>query len=108
MAYVQNLLVPELKPDDIVVMDNLTSHKVSGVEQAIVRAGAHVLFLPPYSPDWNPIEGAFSKIKNEIRKQEPRSKADCDDLCGECLDWFDTTMCENFIRHAGYQFQERF
>ena len=108
VAYVQNLLVPELKPDDIVVMDNLTSHKVSGVEQAIVRAGAHVLFLPPYSPDWNPIEGAFSKIKNEIRKQEPRSKADCDDLCGECLDWFDTTMCENFIRHAGYQFQERF
>jgi transposase len=64
------------------------------------------VYLPPYSPNLNPIEMVFSKIKNEIRKRAPRTKPDCDALCGECLDWFDESECRNYIRHAGYGSQE--
>jgi transposase len=101
-AWVEQQLVKVLKPGDIVVMDNLSSHKVAGVREAIERVGATVVYLPPYSPDLNPIEMVFSKIKNEIRKRAPRTKPECDALCGECLDWFDEAECRNYIRHAGY------
>ena len=83
-AYVKQQLVTVLHPGDIVVMDNLSSHKVSGVRQAIRAVGAEVLYLPPYSPDLNPIENLFSKVKGEIRKRQPRTKTACDELCGEC------------------------
>ena len=71
LAYAEQVLAPELRPGDIVVMDNLPSHKISGVREAIERAGARLLFLPPYSPDFNPIEMAFSKLKALLRKPQP-------------------------------------
>ena len=105
-AWVEQQLVQVLRPGDIVVMDNLSSHKVAGVAKAIRAAKAELLFLPPYSPDLNPIEQTFSKFKNEIRKRKPRTKAACDTLCGECLDWFPPEECQNYIRHAGYMPQK--
>jgi transposase len=105
-AYVEQQLVKVLKPGDIVVMDNLSSHKVAGVRQAIRAVGAEVLYLPPYSPDLNPIEQTFAKTKNEIRKRKPRTKAECDALCGEAPDWFSRRECCNYVRHAGYIPQE--
>ena len=102
-GYVAQQLVPVLKPGDIVVMDNLSSHTIAGVREAIRGVGADVLYLPPYSPDLNPIEMVFSKVKGEIRKRKPRTKQECDRLCGECLDWFTREECENYIRHAGYR-----
>jgi transposase len=104
--YVQQQLAPQLKSGDIVIMDNLASHKVSGVADAIRSAGAELVYLPPYSPDKNPIEMVFSKVKSEIRKRMPRTKPECDQLCGESLDWFSETECFNYIRHAGYTSQQ--
>jgi transposase len=106
VKYVREQLTRELKPGDIVVMDNLSSHKVKGVREAIEAAGAKLLYLPPYSPDLNAIESTFSKMKNEIRKRKPRTKAECDALCGESLDWFPPEECRNYIRQAGYGPQE--
>jgi transposase len=106
VAYVEQVLVPTLRPGDVVVMDNLSSHKVAGVRTAIRAAGADVLYLPPYSPDLNPIEPTFAKFKAEVRKRKPRTKPACDALCGECLDWFPPAECRNYIRHAGYIPQE--
>lgn len=105
-VYVSQHLAPQLKTGDIVVMDNLPSHKVAGVAEAIHTAGASLVYLPPYSPDWNPIEMVFSKVKHNIRKQAPRTKAECDRLCGESLDWFSAVECYNYIRHAGYASQQ--
>ena len=101
LAYVEQQLVKVLKPGDIVVMDNLSSHKVAGVREAIAAVGAEVLFLPPDSPELNAIEQSFSKTKNEIRKRKPRTKAECDALCGEAPDWFTPEECRNYLRHAG-------
>lgn len=105
-AYVQQQLAPQLKSGDIVLMDNLPSHKVSGVAEAIRSAGAELVYLPPYSPDKNPIENVFAKVKGEIRKRAPRTKPECDRLCGEALDWFTESECYNYIRHAGYVRQQ--
>jgi transposase len=105
-GWVEQHLCRVLRPGDIVVMDNLGSHKVAGVADAIRSAEAEVLYLPPYSPDLNPIENVFSKVKGEIRKRRPRTKAECDALCGECLDWFPPEECRNYLRHAGYIPQE--
>ena len=105
-GWVEQHLAPVLRPGDIVVMDNLAAHKVAGVAAAIRAAGAEVLYLPPYSPDLNPIENVFAKAKGEMRKRQPRTKAACDALCGECLDWFPPDECLNYIRHAGYAPQE--
>jgi transposase len=101
-AWVEQHLAPALRPGDLVVLDNLSSHKVAGVAKAIRGAGAEVVYLPPYHPRLNPIEQAFSKAKNEIRKRTPRTKEECDRLCGESLDWFLPDHCRNYIRHAGY------
>ena len=105
-AWVEQHLVHALRPGDIVVMDNLTAHKVAGVREAIRAVDADVLYLPPYSPDLNPIEPVFGKIKHEIRKRKPRTKPACDALCGDCLDWFPAAECRNYLRHAGYLPQE--
>ena len=102
LAWVRQQLVPTLRPRDIVVMDNLPAHKVAGVAEAIRAVQAEVLYLPPYSPDLNPIENVFAKAKDQIRKRQPRTKAECDSLCGECLDWFPQAQCWNYLRHAGY------
>lgn len=101
-AYVRQHLAPTLRPGDLVVMDNLPSHKVAGVADAIRGARAEVVYLPPYSPDLNPIEQVFSKAKAEIRRRKPRTVAATEDLCGEAIDWFPSDECRRYIHHAGY------
>ena len=101
-AYVEQVLVPSLTPGDIVIMDNLSSHKVAGVREAIGAAGAFLLYLPPYSPDLNPIELAFSKLKALLRKAAARSVEDLWRVIAELLDEFPPQECLNFFRHAGY------
>ena len=88
LAYVTQVLVPELTPGDIVVMDNLPSHKVTGVRLAIEAAGASLLYLPPYSPDFNPIEMAFSKLKAILRQAAARTVDDLWDVIAQSLDAF--------------------
>lgn len=102
VAYVEQVLVKELRTGDVVVMDNLPCHKVAKVAPAIEKAGATVAYLPAYSPDLNPIEQVFAKAKGEIRQRKPRTVADTERLCGEALDWFPPDECRNYIRHAGY------
>ena len=101
-AYVEQVLAPSLRPGDIVVMDNLPSHKVAGVRQAIKAAGAFLLYLPPYSPDLNPIELAFSKLKALLRKVAARTIEDLWQAIANLLDKFPPAECENFLRHTGY------
>lgn len=105
-AYVEQVLAPSLKPRDIVIMDNLSSHKVDGVRQAIKAKGAFLLYLPPYSPDLNPIELAFSKLKALLRKAAARSIDDLWCVIGELLDEFSPQECQNFFRHAGYELNQ--
>jgi len=100
-AYVKQLLVPSLKPRDIVIMDNLSSHKVAGVREAIKAAKAYLLYLPSYSPDLNPIELAFSKLKALLRKAAARSLEDLEQAIAEAIDQFSPQECANFFKHAG-------
>jgi transposase len=102
LAWVQQALVKCLRPGDIVVMDNLTSHKVKGVKEAIEAVGAEVRYLPPYSPDLNPIELAFSKFKKLLRDGAQRTTDKLWHLCGQVLDLFTETECRNYIKHCGY------
>ncbi|MGI2909632.1 IS630 family transposase [Tolypothrix sp. VBCCA 56010] len=102
LAYVQQILVPSLKPGDIVVMDNLGSHKGQAVRQAIRQAKAKLFFLPPYSPDLNPIEQAFSKLKALLRKAKERTVEDTWKRIGQIIDCFNPSECANFFRNAGY------
>ncbi len=101
-AYVEQVLAPSLRRGDIVVMDNLSSHKVDGVRQAIKNAGAFLLYLPPYSPDLNPIELAFAKLKAILRKAAARTIDDLWQVIARSLDEFTPGECHNFITHAGY------
>lgn len=101
-AYVDQVLVPSLTPGDIVVMDNLASHKAPGVREAIEAVGAELLYLPPYSPDFNPIENAFSKLKALLRKAAQRSIEGLWSTIGDLLDAFTPTECANFFANAGY------
>lgn len=103
-AWVEQHLVRELQPGDIVVMDNLSSHKVKGVVEAIEAAGASVRYLPPYSPDLNPIELAFSKFKKLLRDGAERTADKLWTLCGRVLDLFSRTECRNYFRHCGYRY----
>ena len=103
LAYVEQFLVPELMPGDIVVMDNLPAHKITGVRSAIETSGAHLLYLPPYSPDFNPIEMAFSKFKALIRAAEPRTLEDLRKAAANAIEKFIPTECKNFFAKAGYQ-----
>jgi transposase len=102
LAYAEQVLAPELAPGDIVIMDNLPAHKVSGVRHAIERAGARLLLLPPYSPDFNPIEMAFAKLKALLRKAAARTIDDLWNLVADCLAQFSSTECCNYFRAAGY------
>lgn len=102
LVYVRKHLVPTLHPGDIVIMDNLSSHKVVGVEEAIQAAGARVMFLPPYSPDLNPIEQVFAKLKALLRKAEERTISRLWDRIGSILDCFDPAECRHYLRHSGY------
>lgn len=101
-AYVEQVLVPTLSPGDIVVMDNLSSHKGEDVRAAIAAAGAELRFLPPYSPDLNPIEQAFAKLKAHLRKHAERSIECLWARIGELIARFTPTHCRNFFRHAKY------
>lgn len=101
-AYVDQVLVPELQPGDIVVMDNLGSHKGAGVRAAIEAAGARLLYLPPYSPDFNPIENAFAKLKALLRKAAERTVEGLWTAIGRLIDAFTPQECANYFAAAGY------
>ena len=102
LAYVEHVLVPDLAEGDIVVMDNLASHKVAGVRELIEAAGARLLYLPPYSANFNPIEMAFSKLKAALRKVAARTKADLGDVIATAIETFTPTLCQNYFTAAGY------
>jgi transposase len=102
-AYVDQVLVPTLSPGDIVIMDNLGSHKGVGVRNAIEATGATLLYLPPYSPDFNPIEKAFSKLKALLRKAAERTVDALWDRSGVLLKAFSPAECANFFAAAGYE-----
>ena len=102
VAYVERVLVPTLRAGDIVVMDNLSSHKRAQVRQAIEGAGGTLLYLPPYSPDLNPIEQAFAKLKALLRKARERTVEGLWALLGRVLDAFAPQECCNYLRHCGY------
>ena len=100
--YVDQILVPELRAGDIVIMDNLGRHKGAGVRAAIEAAGAALLYLPPYSPDFNPIEKAFSKLKAKLRKAAARTVDALWQVIGEVIDMFTPNECANYFASAGY------
>lgn len=102
LAYVEQVLVPTLRRGDIVIMDRLSSHKVAGVRQAIEAAGARLLYLPPYSPDLNPIEQAFAKLKALLRAKALRTVDALWKTLGDLVPCFSPAECDNFLRHAGY------
>ena len=101
-AYVEQVLVPELRPGDLVVMDNLSSHKGPRVRSLIENAGAQLLFLPPYSPDFNPIEQAFSKLKARLRKAAERTVDGLWNTIGRACESFTPDECANYFAAAGY------
>lgn len=101
-TYVDKVLIPELRPGDIVVMDNLSSHKGPRVRAMIEAVGAELRYLPPYSPDFNPIENAFAKLKALLRKAAERSIGGLWDAIGRLIDHFPPTECANYFRAAGY------
>lgn len=101
-TYVETQLVPTLKPGDIVVMDNLGSHKGKHVRQAIREAGAKLLFLPKYSPDLNPIEQLFAKLKHWLREAAPRSLDELTHAIRHILEQINSNECANFFANAGY------
>jgi transposase len=101
-AYVEQVLAPTLKPGDIVILDNLSSHKVAGVREAIEAKGASIIYLPPYSPDLNPIEQAFAKLKALLRKAAARTIARLWNAIGDMLGKFTPQQCTNYLINAGY------
>jgi transposase len=101
-AYVEQVLLPELRSGDIVIMDNLGSHKGQAVRRALRAAGAKLFFLPPYSPDLNPIEQVFSKLKTLLRKADERTVQATWKRIGQLLDCFAPTECANYLKNAGY------
>jgi transposase len=102
LAYVEQLLAPSLRPGDTVIMDNLPAHKVHGVREAIQTAGASLLYLPPYSPDFNPIEMAFSKLKALLRAAAARTMPDLWQAIANALKRFSPDECQNYLAAAGY------
>lgn len=102
LAYVEQVLVPTLEPGDIVILDNLAAHKGAAARAAIEAAGAKMLFLPPYSPDLNPIENASSKLKALLRKATARTLEDLWSAIAKILDAFTPNECANYFTAAGY------
>jgi transposase len=101
-AYAEQFLAPTLEPGDVVVMDNLSAHKVEGVRQAIENAGASILYLPPYSPDLNPIEQVFAKLKAILRKTAARTKEALWNAIRMALEQCDADEFDGYLRHCGY------
>ncbi len=102
LAYVEQMLVPTLKPGDIVIMDNLPAHKSAAIRTAIEAVGAELRFLPPYSPDFNPIENAFAKLKAGLRKIAARTINDLWQAIADTLDTFTPNECANYFAACGY------
>jgi transposase len=102
LAYVQTFLVPTLKPGDVVIMDNLGSHRGKAVRKAIRAVAARLVFLPKYSPDLNPIEQVFSKLKHLLRKAQARSHDALLSATAELLDTYTPSECANYLRNSGY------
>lgn len=102
LAYVQQELVPVLRPGQLVICDNLACHKIKGVRDAIQDVGADILYLPAYSPDLNPIEQAFSKLKAHLRQAGARTYQAIQIALRHALDQFELSHCQNFILHANY------
>lgn len=104
LAYVEQVLVPTLRRGDVVVLDNLAAHKQPEVRAAIEHVGALLRFLPPYSPDFNPIELAFAKLKAFLRAVRPRTFDQVCELMAAALGLFTPDECANYVRHCGYRF----
>jgi transposase len=102
LAYVEQVLVPTLEPGDIVIADNLPAHKVPGVQEAIENAGASLRYLPPYSPDFNPIEKAFAKLKAYLRKISARTVDALWDAVADAIRTFTSAHCRNYFVSCGY------
>ncbi len=102
LAYTEQFLAPTLRAGSVVVLDNLPAHKVAGVREAIAAAGGTVMYLPPYSPDLNPIEMAFAKLKTLLRRCRARTREELWTVVGQLLDRFDPQECRPYIEHAGY------
>lgn len=102
LGYVEQQLTPTLQEGDFVIMDNLAAHKVAGVREAIERVGAQLVYLPPYSPDFNPIELAFSKLKTLLRAAAERTVEGLERRIGQLMERFDSSDCRNYFRHCGY------
>jgi transposase len=102
LAYVEQVLAPTLKSGDVVVLDNLSAHKVPGIREAIEAADAKLLYLPPYSPDFNPIEQLFAKLKALLRKAAERSQEGLWNRIACLLDAFQPDECANYFRNSGY------
>jgi transposase len=103
LAYVEQVLTPTLRPGDVVVLDNLAVHKQPAVQDAIEAVGARLRFLPPYSPDFNPIEQAFAKLKAFLRAARPRSFDQVNALIAAAVTLFTPTECANYVRNCGYR-----
>jgi len=101
-AYIEQVLAKETRPGDLVILDNLSSHKTAEVRRTFADRGIKVLFLPPYSPDLNPIENVFSKLKRLVRSAAQRTVEGLWTVLGQLLDCFDPTECWNYIKHCGY------
>ena len=101
-AWIEQALAPTLRPGDLVIMDNLGAHKVQGVRDAIEARGARLLYLPPYSPDLNPIEQAFAKLKALLRTAATRTVDALWQAIGQALDAFSPAECSHYLAHAGY------
>ena len=102
LAWVKQGLVPVLKRDDVVILDNLSTHKVAGVQEAIEAAGARLEYLPPYSPDLNPIENLWSKVKQGLKSRDPRTARQLFKAAGTAFDSITSQDCQGFFLHAGY------
>ena len=102
LAYVQQVLAPTLQPGDVVILDNLPAHKITAVREAVEATGAELLFLPPYSPDFNPIENAFSKLKALLRKAAARTVDELWAAVASAIDTYTPTECANYFAAAGY------
>lgn len=103
-AYIEQFLAPTLSKGDVVVMDNLAAHKVAGIREAIAAVGATILYLPPYSPDLNPIEQMFAKLKALLRKAAARTREKLWTTIGQLIDDFSPQECCNYIANSGYAF----
>lgn len=106
LAYVQQQLAPTLQPGDLVILDNLSAHKVAGVRRAIEAVGARVVYLPPYSPDLNPIEMVFAKLRRLLQSAAARTMPELWNRIAGAIDYFTPNECANYLRHCGYRYDQ--